>query len=100
MTGIGANSTQRPGTEDRVIAYASKTLCKSQRNYSATKLELFAVVNFTQHFQNHLLGQHFLIITDHRAFVLIHSFKEPDGMVARWIEKLVQTVSRAEHKRR
>ena len=99
MTGIGANSTQKPRTEDRVIAYASKTLSKKQRNYSATKRELIAVVHFRQHFKNYLLGQHFLIITDHRAFVLIHSFKKPDGMVARWIEKLLQTVSRAKHKR-
>ena len=47
LTGIGAILTKKQGTEDRVIAYASKTLSKSQRNYSATKRELFAIVHFT-----------------------------------------------------
>ena len=90
LTGIGAIFTQKQGTEDRVIAYASKTLSKSQRNYSATKRELFSIVHFTHYFKNYLIGQHFLIITDHRALVWFYSFKEPDGMVARWIEKLGQ----------
>ena len=40
LTGNGAIFTQKQGTEDRVIAYSSKTLSKSQRNYSATKREL------------------------------------------------------------
>ena len=59
LTGIGAFLTQKIGTEDRVIASASETLSKSQRNYSATKKELFEIVHFTQHFKNYLLGQHF-----------------------------------------
>ena len=90
LTGIGAIFTQKQGTEDRVIAYASKTLSKSQRNYSATKREIFAIVYFTHYFKNYLLDWNFLIITDHRALVWIYSFKEPDGMVARWTEKLGQ----------
>ena len=83
LTGIGTILTQKQGTEDRVIAYASKILGKSQRNYSATKRELFAIVHFTLYFKNKLLGRHFLIITDNRALVWIYSFKEPDDMVAR-----------------
>ena len=90
MTKIGAILTQKQGTEDRVIAYASKTLSKSHQNYSATKRELFAIVYFAPHFKNYLLGQHFLIITDHGVFFWIYMFKEPDGIVARRIEKLGQ----------
>ena len=86
LTGIGPILTQKQGMEDRVIAYASKTLDKNQRRYSATKRQLFANVHFTQHFKNYLLGQHFLIIKDLRALVWIYSFKEPDGMVSRCIE--------------
>ena len=59
LTGIGAIVTQKHGTEDRVIAYAGKTLSKSQRIYSATKREIFAIVHITQHFKNNLFGQHF-----------------------------------------
>ena len=90
LTSIGAILAQKQGTEDRVIAYASKTFSKSQPNYSATKRELFAIVHFTHYFKNYLLGQHFSIITNHRALVWIYSFKEPDGMVKRWIGKIGQ----------
>ena len=75
---------------ERVSAYASKTLSISQRNYSATKREVFAIVYFTQHIRNYLLGQKFLIVTDHGALTWLYSFKEPDGLLARWIEKLEQ----------
>ena len=90
LFGIGAIISQRQQWVERVIAYARKTLSKSQRNYSATKRELFAIVYFTQHFRNYLLGQNFLIVTDHRALTWLYSFKEPDGVLARWIEKLGQ----------
>ena len=43
LTRIGAVLTQQQEGIDRVISYASKTLNKSQKNYSATKRELFAV---------------------------------------------------------
>ena len=52
LTGIEANFTRKQGTEDRVVAYASKSLSKIQRNYSATKRELFEIVHSTQHFKN------------------------------------------------
>ena len=35
---------------------------------------------------------------DHRALVWIYSFKETDGMVARWIEKLGQFNFDIEHR--
>ena len=50
LTSIRAILTQKQETEDRVIAYAKKTLSKSQRNYSATKRELIAIVHFTHYF--------------------------------------------------
>ena len=46
-----------------------------------------AIVWSTQHFRNYLLGQKFLIITNHRALTWLYSFKEPDGLLARRIEK-------------
>ena len=88
LTGIGAVLSQIQNNETKVIAYASKTLQKGQRNYSATKRELYAVVYFTHYFREYLIGRKFQIITDHRALVWLYSFKDPDGLVARWIEKL------------
>ena len=65
LFGFGAIISQRQQWGDRVIAYANKTLSKSQQNHSATTREFFAIVYFTQHFRNYFLGQKFLIVTDH-----------------------------------
>ena len=88
LTGIGAVLSQNQTNAEKVIAYASKSLQKGQRNYSANKRELYAVVFFTNYFEEYLLGQKFPIVTDHRALVWLYSFKDPDGLVARWLEKL------------
>ena len=54
LTGNRAVLTQQQEGIDRVVSYASKTLNKSQKNYSATKKELFDVVHFTNHFKTYL----------------------------------------------
>ena len=74
--------------KERSVCYASKSLSKSQTKYSATRRELLALVTFTRHFRDHLLGQKFTIVTDHSALQWLHSFKYPDGITARWLEKL------------
>ena len=87
--GIGAvlSKVNEDGTES-VIAYASKSLSHSQKNYSVTKRELFAVVEFTDTFSHYLLGTEFTLRTDHRALVWLSSFKEPTGLLVRWLERL------------
>ena len=50
-TGMGAVLSQvSSDNREVVIAYASKSLSKSQRNYAASKRELLAVVTFCMHF--------------------------------------------------
>ena len=73
---------------ETVIAYGSATLSKSQRNYTATNRECYAVVHFCESFRHYLLGSKFTLRTDHAALVWLASFKSPDGMPARWIERL------------
>ena len=69
LTGIGAVLSQNQDNAEKVIAYASKSLQEAQRNYSATKRQLYAVVFFTNYFKEYLLEQKFRIVTDHRALV-------------------------------
>ena len=78
--------TKRQNGVDIVIAWASKTLNKSQRNYSATERELFAVVHFTNRFRTYQLRQNIVFVTDHRGLVWLYSFKDPEGVIARWLE--------------
>ena len=86
--GIGAVLSQISDGNEHVIAYASRTLSKAERKYSVTRKELLAVVTFTNHFRPYLLGQNFALRTDHSSLTWLHNFKEPEGQLARWIEKL------------
>eukprot|EP00117_Sycon_ciliatum_P009189 scpid21588/ scgid11586/ Retrovirus-related Pol polyprotein from transposon 412; Protease; Reverse transcriptase; Endonuclease len=89
-TAIGAVLSQvsTDDGQEHPVAYGSKTLSSSQRNYTTTKRELLAIVEFAGHFKHYLLGQKFILRTDHKPLVWLSSFKTPEGIVARWIEKL------------
>ena len=88
-SGIGAvlSQVQDDGME-RVVAYASRLLSKPERRYCVTRKELLAVVTFVQHFRSYLLGSHFTLRTDHGSLTWLWNFKEPQGQLARWLEKL------------
>ena len=85
---MGAVLAQVQDGKERAICYASKSLSKSQSKYSATRSELLALVTFTGHFRHYLLGQNFTVVTAHSALQWLHSFKDPDGITARLLEKL------------
>ena len=87
-SGVGAVLSQEQDGKEKVIAYASRTLSKTQRNYCTTQRELLAVVTFVKHFRHYLLGRNFLIRTDHASLRWLINFKEPEGMVARWLSTL------------
>lgn len=84
---IGAVLSQVHDRE-RVVAYGSRTLNKSERNYCVTDKELLAVRHFVEYFRHYLLGRTFLVRTDHQALVWLFSLKEPKSRTARWIEIL------------
>ena len=97
--GIGAvlSQCQTDGTE-RVIAYGSRSLQPPERNYCATRLEMLALVDFIDHFRYYLLGRKFLVRTDHQALQWLLSFKEPQGQVARWLERLQEYEFEIKHR--
>ena len=85
---IGAVLSQLQGGVEKVIAYGSRTLSKSERNYCATRRELLALVYFLRYFRAYLLGRPFHARTDHAALQWLQQFKEPEGQVARWLEQI------------
>jgi len=85
---IGGVLLQRQDGTEKVIAYGGKKLLASQRNYSATKGELFAIIYFLRYWQYYLLWRPFTLRTDHRALTWIRTMDSPEGMVARWLETL------------
>ncbi|GAB1869457.1 RNA-directed DNA polymerase [Camponotus japonicus] len=86
--GIGAVLSQRQSGKERVIAYFSKVLSKTERNYCVTRRELLAVVDSLKFFRHYLLGRKFIIRTDHISLKWLMSFKDLEGQLARWLERL------------
>ena len=65
--GLGAILTQfLPNGEQRVIAYASRSLQKHEKNYTPFLLEMQAAIWGMDHFSVYLRGRHFTLFTDHK----------------------------------
>jgi len=86
--GIGAVLSQIQGEEEKVIAYFSRVLNKAERNYCVTRRELLAMVDSMKSFRHYLLGCRFMIRTDHFSLKWLMSFRDLEGQLTRWLEKL------------
>jgi len=87
-SGTGAVLSQEIDGQEKVIAYASRTLGKSEKKYCVTRKELLAMVTFIRHFRPYLLGRKFTLRTDHSSLKWLQQLKEPEGQMARWLEQL------------
>jgi len=72
----------------RPIAYDSKTLSRSERNYTITKKELLAAVTFIEKWSYYLLGNKFLVRTDHQALTWLRKTNSISGQLMRWNERI------------
>ena len=80
----GSVLSQLVDREDRVTAYASMRLSRTEVNYCVTRRELLAVVYFLKYFRHHLLRLKFTVRTDHAALSWLRNIPEPVGQQARW----------------
>ena len=87
-----------PGNQEKVVAYYSRVLSAPERCYCVTRRELLAIVKAVKHFHVYLYGRKFLLRTDHAALRWLLSFQQPEGLVARWIERLQQYDFTVEHR--
>ena len=75
--------------KERVIAYASCTLNKSEWNYDAHKLEFLALKwAITDRFHELLYGTTFDVYTDNNPLTYILSTTKLDAMGHRWVASL------------
>ena len=77
-TGIGAVLSQNDNEgKEKVIAYASKTLNATERNWIITEKKCLAVVWAIEHFRTYLdTGKTFDVYTDHVALQTLRNHKE------------------------
>jgi len=101
LHGIGAVLSQIQDGDERVIAYASKSLSRTQRRYCTTKRELLAVIQFvTVTFRNYLAPEdEFIIRTDHASLVWLMNFKEAEGLIGRWFQLLSDFHFKIQHRK-
>ncbi|GFS87289.1 retrovirus-related Pol polyprotein from transposon 297 [Trichonephila clavipes] len=85
---VGAVLSQEIDGHERVVAYWSKCLSKPERNYCVTRKELLVIVKAIEHFHHYLYGQKFLLRTDHASLTWLMNFRNTEGQVARWIQRL------------
>jgi hypothetical protein len=72
--GLGAVLQQRNSSgELRPIAFASRSLTASEKNYAMIELECLAVVFACERFRQYVFGRSFDVFTDHRPLVPIFS---------------------------
>lgn len=95
---IGAVLSQVQSGQERVIAYAGRSLNRNELNYCVTRKELLAVVHFTKYFRQYLLGRKFIIRTDHAALAWLQKTPEPIGQNARWLELLGEYDFKIQHR--
>jgi hypothetical protein len=74
--------------KEKPIAFASKVLSKTERKWTETERELFALDHFVIHFKQYLYGQPFELISDHKPLVWLRTMKNPSPKLARWLMQL------------
>ena len=73
------------GNLHHLIAYASRKLSFSKRNYTTTEREGLAMVYALQKFRHYLLGGHFKMFTDHFALQYLVNKPMLGGRICRWL---------------
>lgn len=97
--GIGAVLTQRGEESEKVICYLSRTLSRTEKNFSPTERECLAVLWAIEKLRPYLEGTAFTVITDHHSLVWLQNLKDPQGRLARWAVRLQQYEFKIVHRK-
>ena len=71
--------------EHHTIAFASRTLLASERNYTTIEKELLSIVFAVKKFRTYLLGSNTIIRTDHKALSFLNTCKLTHSRTTRWV---------------
>lgn len=86
---LGAVLYQLQNGDKRVIAYASRSLTKSEKNYPAHKLEFLALKwSVCEKFHDYLYGSKFIVLTDNNPLTYVTTSAKLDATSQRWVAAL------------
>jgi len=88
-TGIGGCVYQVINGETRYVCFYSRLLSPSERNYSATKRELLALIFTIRKGHTYFWGRHFNFYTDHAALTYIRTQTKLNAMILNWFDELI-----------
>ena len=87
--GLGAVLYQDQDDQKRVVAYASRSLSKSERNCPVHKLEFLALKwAITEKFHEHLYGAECQVFTDNNPLTYVLTTAKLDATGHRWVAAL------------
>ena len=88
-TGIGSMLCQYVDGVQKVVAYASRSLTKSERNYPAHKREFLALKwSLADKFHDYVYGGYVTVITDNNPLTYILKNAKLDATSHRWLASL------------
>lgn len=74
--------------KERVVAYASRILPKTEEKYYVTCKELLLVATYVKYFRHYMYGREFTVWTDQISLPWLKNFKNPEGQWAKWLKTL------------
>ena len=89
LSGIGTCLYQIVNSSKRFVQFQARSLSPSERNYSATKRELLAIVFALKKFHFYLYHSEFTLFTDHRALTYLFLQRHTNSMILNWFETLL-----------
>ena len=88
-SGLGAVLYQKQDGKEQVVAYASRSLKPSEKNYPAHKLEFLALKwAISEKFRDYVYGSKFEVLTDNNPLTYVLTTAKLDATGQRWVASL------------
>ncbi|CAF4193297.1 unnamed protein product [Rotaria magnacalcarata] len=95
--GIGAVLLQTYPTGDLPLAYYSQKFSPTQKRWSTTEKECFAILSSIEKWHKYLDGQEFILETDHKPLLQLNIQAQHNAKCERWRLKLQQYRFKIKH---